>query len=70
LFIEKDFDIHKFDLSVGGFGKTDLYCPPEILEIIESDVDPVVDLPKSIIYLCGVTIAELTSTLPKEKAKA
>jgi hypothetical protein len=65
LYIEKNLDINHFDISVGGFGKTDKYCPPEILRITngseDEDLDYHIDLEKSISYLCGVTIAELTS---------
>jgi serine/threonine protein kinase len=69
LYIEKNLDINHFDISIGGFGKTDKYCPPEIINItnpVNEDFDSFIDLEKSISYLCGRTIAEITSFEIKE----
>jgi hypothetical protein len=45
LYIEKHYDLHKFDASVGGFGVTQPYCPPEILDENQNES---VDLKKAI----------------------
>jgi hypothetical protein len=62
LYIERNFDIKNFDISVGGFGMKKSYCPPEILMIKrDEDIDGCIDLEKSVSHLCGVTKAVATS---------
>jgi serine/threonine protein kinase len=72
LYIERNLDVKHFDISVGGFGMTEKYCPPEISRILTSEdenIDSHIDLEKSISYLCGITIAEVTSIETNKKDK-
>ena len=69
LILENKDDIKKddFDASNYGYGWTDLYCPPEMKpskNVEEDKKREKVNLNKVISYLCGVTIAEVTSIIP------
>jgi hypothetical protein len=64
IYIEKNLELEKFDASYAGFGYTEPYCPPELI-----DVKYIINTKKVISYLCGATIAGVTTEFERNKKK-
>jgi hypothetical protein len=66
IYIGKNLELEKFDASYAGFGWTKPYCPPELIDVKDEKKD-IINTKKAISYLCGATIAEVTTELERNK---